>query len=394
MEPNQKDGTVIPRLDAASTRKQGRFMSASDLQHQLDRTKIALMANREATFYTAIIMSLKFFWDEDHPTAWTDGYRLAFNPEFFLSLPELERLGVMVHEASHVALDHMGRLMGRTMKVWNKAADHNINLYLEERGFKLPSFRLADPRFKGMSTDQIYDILIQEGDDEPNPMEDIRIDDTVMTDEYKRHIEDIIIRAATVTRMSNTPDAIPGEVQLFLQKLLKPRLPWQTILRREAQEATKTGHSWMKPNRRYFPKHHLPTAWSMGPQDATFYVDISCSVSDAQFNIFVSEIVGSLRMFNFRKMTIVQFDTEIKSIDEVKNLRELMNVKFSGRGGTHIGCILDHIEKTKPSLAIVFTDGGFYWPRQTFRQRILWLINDNPSWKPLFGRAIHFHTNT
>lgn len=363
-----------------------------NLQFQLDRTKIALMANPEAIFFTSIILSLKFFWDDTCRTAWTDGYRMGWCPTFFLGLPEDQRLGVMVHEACHVAYDHMGRTQGRIMSIWNKACDHVINLYLEERGFKLPSFRLADPRFAGMSAEQVYTILLEENDQEENEMADIRIDDSIPTEEYKKHIEDIIIRAATLTKMSNRPDLIPGEVELFLKNLLKPRLPWQTILRREAEAASKTGHSWLKPNRRYFPAHHLPSMWSMGPQSATFYVDISCSVSDEQFHVFVSEIVGSLRMFKFKKITIVQFDVEIKSVDVVKSLRELMKVKFAGRGGTHIGCILDHIEKTKPALAMVFTDGGFGWPRDKFKQRILWLINDNPGWQPLFGRAIHFNT--
>lgn len=367
-------------------------MNTTDLQHQLDRTKIALMANKEAIFFTSIVLSLKFFWDDACPTAWTDGYRIGWNPKFFLDLPEDQRIGVMVHEACHVAYDHMGRLQGREMRTWNKAADHVINLYLLARGFKLPSWVLADKRFENMSAEQVYDILIKENDQEPNEMEDIRIDETVMADEYKKHVEDIIIRAATITRASSRPDLIPGEVEVFLKNLLRPRLPWQTILRREAEAATKTGHSWLKPNRRYFPTYHLPSMWSMGPQNATFYVDISCSVSDEQFHVFVSEIVGSMRMFNFQRITIVQFDTEIKSVDIVKSFRELMKVKFSGRGGTHIGCILDHIENTKPALAMVFTDGGFGWPRDKFRQRILWLINDNPTWKPLFGRAIHFKT--
>lgn len=367
-------------------------MDTKKLQHELDRAKIKLMSNKEATFFTNIMLSLKFFWDEDHKTAWTDGYRMGFNPGFFMGMPEDERVGVLVHEASHVAYDHMGRLMGRNMRMWNIACDHVINLYLLERGFRLPAFRLADERFTGMSAEEVYAIIMKEPEPPGNPMEDLRVNEQVTTEEYKKHVEDIIIRAATLTKLSNSPHTIPGEVEIFLGKLLKPKLPWTQIFKRELDAAVKRGQCWSKPHRRHFPDMMLPSKWSKAPSDATFYVDTSCSVTDEQFTIFVGEIVGAFRMFKFEKITIVQFDTEIHSVNVVKSIAELRKVKFEGRGGTHIGCILDHMEKTKPKLSIVFTDGGFGWPRKEFKQNILWLINDNPSWQPLFGRAIHFDT--
>src|SRR5206468_12059992 len=127
----------------------------AELQKELNRTKAALMSDREAVFFTTIIFCLKFLWDEGQPTAYTDGYVLGWNPSFFRSLSPDERVGVMVHEACHVAYDHIGRLQGRDPKMWNKAADHVINLDLLARGFKLPSWVLADQRFIGMSTEQV-----------------------------------------------------------------------------------------------------------------------------------------------------------------------------------------------------------------------------------------------
>jgi predicted metal-dependent peptidase len=363
------------------------------LQPLLDRMKIGLMSNPEVTFFTTIALSLKFYWDEDCPTAWTNGFDMGFNPQFFLAMPEKQRVGVYIHEASHVAYDHMGRALGKIMSIWNQAADHVINLYLLARGFELPSFRLADPRFTGMSTEEVYDILFEEQDDLPqNPMEDIREPVNKTQQETKKHIEDLIVRAAMQAKMTQGAGELPGEIELFLDKLLNPKLPWQTILQREIHETVKTGYSWMRPNRRFFPTYHLPSSTVQGPTHATFYVDISESVQPAQFNIFVSEIVGALKQFNLKRVRIVQFDTQIQHDDTVTSLKELSRVKFHGRGGTHIGCILEHMEKTKPQLAMVFTDGGFMWPRQSFKQRILWLINDNPKWKPLFGRSIHFDT--
>lgn len=381
-------------------------MQMNDLQKELDRTKAELMRTKGAVFFTTIIFSLKFRWDEKHPTAYTDGHVIGFNPKFFLSMPRTQRVGVMVHEGAHVAYDHMGRLLGRDMLQWNKAADHVINLHLLANDFELPAFRLADSRFEGMSTEQVYNVLVAEQDQTPNEMPDIRkpgeckgegtgteTRPAITEAEHKRHIEDILIRASVQAKMQGeAAGAIPGEVELFLQKLLKPRLPWKQILRREVGQMARNGYTWMKPNRRYFPQYYLPAPWSTAPAEMTFYVDISASVSQHQFTVFVSEIVGALKAFNLRKIRIVQFDTRIKHDDTVRSLSELSKVKFTGRGGTIITAVLDDIEKTHPPLAAIFSDGEFRMDRPRLKGRVLWLINDNESFTAPFGRVLHFKT--
>lgn len=378
-------------------------MQMNDLQLELDRTKVALMSNKESTFFTTIVFSLKFQWDDSIRTAATNGKYLKWNPQFFLSMPKDERVGVMVHEACHVAYDHMGRLNGRNMRLWNIATDHVINLYLLSRGFKLPSFRLADKRFEDMSAEQVYSILEAEDDQTENQMEDIELPDFVDPNrptedemrEHQKHIENVLMRASIQSQMAGcSSGAVPSDIQVFLNKLIKPKLPWTTIIRREVGQMVKSGFTWLRPNRRYFPEHYLPAKWSQKPADMTFYVDISGSVSDRQFNIFVSEIAGALKMFNLKKITIVQFDEVIHHVNIVHNLRELSKIKFSGRMGTDCECIFNHIEETQPKMACIFTDGEFYWYRDKMKARtkILWLINDNEAFTAPFGRVVHHST--
>lgn len=383
------------------------------LQTALDKCKIALMRAKEAVFFTVIAFSLKHKWDTSHSTAYVDGVHMGWNPDFFMGLPPEERIGVMVHEACHIAFDHIG--LRKIHPAWcpdilNKAADHVINLMLLDRGFKLPSFRLADERFKGMNTEQVYKILEQEAANgkpqQTNPMADLVVgaqDDAAgqgkgnpggMTDaQLQKHVRDMIIRASIQSKMAGEkPGTIPGDIQLMLDEILNPTLPWQTILRRYFTEYAKNDYSWKRPNRRFFPQHYLPSLHSIALMDLTFYVDISGSVADYQFQMFVNEIAGVLKMLKPKHVTIVQFDTAIHHVDKVSSLQELKNIEFHGRGGTHIECILKHMEDNKNQLSLVFTDGGFGWPRDTFKQRIIWLINDNPNWKPQFGDDIHFST--
>jgi predicted metal-dependent peptidase len=381
----------------------------AQLNKLLDKAKIGLMQHPETHFFTTILFSMKFVWDDAHPTAWTTGLKLGFNRNFFLSLRPEERIGVLVHECCHVAYMHTVRLGTRDRNLFNIAADHVINLYLLERGFKLPAMRLADDRFKGMSTEEVYKLLQEEqqqGAPQPqNGMPDLREPgegdgegqgDKMPADDLKRSLDDILVRAITHSRMANEkPGAIPGEIELYLDKLLDPKLPWQTILRKWLKSLGKFDYSWKRPNRRFMPDHYLPSLWSEGAMvDFQAWVDISGSETDEDFQRFVSEINGILRMMKPKKIELGQFDTCIKSITPVRNVVDLANVKFHGRGGTVITDVLDHIEKTKPKVAMIFTDGGFYHDRDTCNTNILWMIHDNPDWTAPFGKIIYYNTHT
>lgn len=377
------------------------------LNKMLNQAKIGLMSTQESVFFSTILFGMKFVWDDTQPTAWTTGLKLGYNREFFLRCSPEERIGVLVHECYHVAAMHTIRLGNRDHDVFNKAADHVINLDLESRGFKLPSFRLADPRFIGMGTEQVYDILFaekQQGVPQPqNGMPDLRQpgegesgEGSMTPDAVKRSLDDILIRAMVQSKMANErPGTIPGEIELYLDKLLNPKLPWQSILRKWLKSLGKFDYSWKRPNRRFQPDHYLPSLWSEGAMvDFQAWVDISGSETDEDFQRFISELAGILRMMKPKKIELGQFDTEIKSIDVVRSVNELANVEFHGRGGTIITDVLNHIEKTKPKVAMIFTDGGFRMDRTSCNTNVLWMIHDNPDWTAPFGKVIHYKTHT
>lgn len=383
----------------------------------LDKAKIGLMQTRETMFFTTLLFSMRFVWDETCPTAWTTGLRLGFSPHFFLWLTHEERIFVLVHECMHPASMHIGARRGhRDPYLWNCAGDHFINLYLISRGFTMPPIGLADKRFADMGTEEIYNVLKAEQDaGQPPPdlggMEDLREpgegkgEDGEPDDDgkgktkadIKRQLDDILIRASVQSKMAGEkPGSIPGDVQLYLDALLNPKLPWQTILRKWLKELGKFDYSFKKPNRRFFPQFYLPSLWSEGAMvDFQAWVDISGSEGDDDFLRFISEIDGILRMMKPKKIELGQFDTEIKSINVVKTVADLAAVTFHGRGGTIISDVLDHIEKTKPKVAMIYSDGGFRHDREKMKGNVnvLWMIHDNPNWTAPFGKVIHYNTH-
>ncbi|KKL69918.1 hypothetical protein LCGC14_2110110 [marine sediment metagenome] len=90
-------------------------------------------------FWGALALHLVVVEDPDctPPTAWTDGARLGYHPDFILSLPWKQLLGLLAHEVLHCVLGHPWRRMGRDQKLWNEACDRAINPELKKAGFKL-----------------------------------------------------------------------------------------------------------------------------------------------------------------------------------------------------------------------------------------------------------------
>src|SRR5690554_3436799 len=140
--------------------------SKEELSKALSRTKIALMGSADSAFFTSCVFGLKHEFDDSIPTACTNGYWVKYNSEFFMKQTPPKRLGLLLHETLHVIFLHMGRLKGRDMTKWNYACDYVINLILVDRGFELPAGALLDKKYKGMSAEEVYDLL---PDPEPDP---------------------------------------------------------------------------------------------------------------------------------------------------------------------------------------------------------------------------------
>lgn len=354
----------------------------------LGRAKIGLMDIPDTAFFSSICFNLKHVWDTKIPTACTNGLTIRFNPDFFMSLDSDERVFLLAHETCHVAYQHMFRGTDLDQRKFNIAADHVINLMLIQKGMKMPSQGLADPIYTGKSTEEVYALL----PDNPNGPCDMDVEygeGDVTADQQE--VENIIVQASIQSRMQEDAiGTIPGEIQLYIDKLLDPKLPWNRILSKHYKSYAKNDYSFRKPNRRYFPKYILPSMHSESLIDLAVAVDISGSVTDHEFKVFVSEFAYILKSLKPNKITILQFDTSIRSVTSVKNLQELSKVTFTGRGGTYIEPVFEWMNENKPVLTLIFTDGGFRFHSEMPKLETIWLINNNWNFTAPAGKVIHY----
>ena len=124
-------------------------------EYKKARTRLLL----DYPFFGTLALRLKPIEDMTIPTASTNGLHLRYNPKWFLSLKELERVGLIAHEVMHVVLMHMTRRHERAPRKWNIAGDYVINLALKKSHIQLPYTELLDEQYDNMSTDEVYNKL-------------------------------------------------------------------------------------------------------------------------------------------------------------------------------------------------------------------------------------------
>lgn len=380
----------------------------------MQQARIELMRHDKWTFFSALILFLRSEVDTDPSvkTASVDGKTIWYNSAFFLSLTKGQRCTLMAHEALHPALKHMFRLMDRDLKTFNDAADHVINNMLLEAGFEPIPDWLCDLRFKGMHTEEVYQILRQEstqqsssqsggpapGQGQPNSIgQDLRSPpkDEVgsSTEDAVSQDIDVMLQQASqiVAAKGLEPGNIPQMIQVYLDSLLKPKLPMAQHLRRFFQTMAKNDYSWRRINRRFKPML-IPGMWSEKLSNIAFAFDMSGSVSDADTKRYVSEMFGVMRMLKPDQLTLVQFDTGIKSVDKIKSVKDMHGIKLVGRGGTNIECVMEWAKKHKPTALVVFTDGEYRHPSFNPGCPILWMIHGHRKDKFHcdFGTTIRF----
>lgn len=360
-------------------------------QKALDKAKIQLMTKPDMVFFITVAFSVKHIWDDTIPTACTDGLTIRYNPDFFMGLNSEEQLFLLLHETLHIVFQHMVRRGDLDAKKWNYAADYVINYILVSRGFKMPAGGLYDRQYADLTTDQVYKLL----PDQPTidlPMADLvapeKPEEVQVT---QQKIDQILVRASMQSQMAGEkPGTIPGAIQFYIDSLLNPKLPWHSILARYVNKVIRQGFNWQKPNRRFFPKHYLPSRATKNLCDIAVAIDTSSSVSDAEFHRFATEVYTILKHQRPSSLTLIQFDTRIHNVSKIRTPRDLMATQFYGRGGTRIDEVVNWAAKHKPHILLVFSDGGFRNALPALKTPVIWLINNNPNYQAPWGKVIHY----
>lgn len=105
--------------------KDGKAIDMSHLKREMESAKTAIVS--QSPLFAPYVHHFVPIYTWLVPTMATDGTRLFVNPEFANELTWEQKIFVLIHEIMHCVLLHMERQKGRDPKLFNIAADYEIN---------------------------------------------------------------------------------------------------------------------------------------------------------------------------------------------------------------------------------------------------------------------------
>lgn len=347
-----------------------------------------------------------------------DGTHLFYWPKFVLSLSEQELQGVVAHEVMHCALQHFSRCKTRNPIKWNWAGDFVINEDLLSAGFTLPKQRLHDPKYKGMSTEEVYSrlpdppvIKIMVGGGQGDSKGGMSADadkgmcgGVIMPKDGDNHEEaeararewEINVRMAVTQAELANAGKLPGYLERLVKQLKKPKISWRDITRQFIDGNMTKDYSWARPNRRYVSSGlYLPGFVPDALHHMVFVGDVSGSITDKIMTAYLSEVGGALDDGVADMITTVYVDTEVRHVDEYLP-GDLIQCKTHGGGGTDFKPGFDWVMKNAPDATcmIYLTDMmPCSWDLPDPGMPVLWAAWCPESYlntvKVPFGQVIH-----
>jgi predicted metal-dependent peptidase len=368
---------------------------------------------------TALVLDHPFFGSllfrlKDRPslavkTMATDGVSLLWNPEFVETLNAATLAGTLAHEVMHPALHHHLRRSGRDPRRWNIACDYAINPLLIDAGLKLPEGVLVADRFRGMSAEQIYNLLESEADsgeddngedqsgaggsgtnadpgsdesgDPGAPETDGGIGqvldapesgaDSRTMEEQAREWDVAVNQAMSVARQAGK---VPAGLDRTVEGAAEAAVDWRELLRRLWSETIAADYSWMRPNRRHLWNGvYLPGVVREGVGEVAIAVDCSGSVSARQLRLFEAEARSILEGQRPERVHVLYFDAAVHRVDTY-HAGERIELNPVGGGGTVFGPCFEWLEARgiRPQCLVFLTDLYGSFPPLVPQYPVLW----------------------
>lgn len=352
-------------------------------------------------------------------------------------LTDPEVVFLIVHEILHCAYAHMIRRGDRDASLWNMACDFAINQIIVREGIgSMPRGGLLEDRFNNMSADEIYNILVDEGaepqdtldehmdgseggngdsnGDSRGNMNDILGKDTassknIDSDDIIDAIEDFqeTMKSASAS-CSDTPDSI----RKMIDKLSKPVIDWRPKVHKTMKSHIKSNSSFSHPSRRGHVLTNtlrntgalcrnqsiiLPGLIPEDTIDIAIGLDTSGSISEHMLHDFISEVISITKMFSTFRILLFCWDTEVHNpqVFTQSNASEMASYELQGWGGTTVGSCFEFFKESnkRPNQFICFTDGYFFNEELTQYENItptLFVVHTNPDFNAPFGESIPY----
>lgn len=311
-------------------------------------------------------------------TAATDGQDIFFNPVYLASLTSAQLDGLLLHEVLHAALLHVTRRRERDPVLWNMAADIVINGIIDDQGgFELPPGALRDPQSKHLAVEELYDLMLMEGQPYEFSLFDLLIDRAGVPNPARRsgtaletYWREAMQRAtAAAEGWGEAPAGLAREAEAIRHS----SIDWRTYLWRFLVQ---TPVDFVGFDRRFVGRGlYLET---LAGESVKVYaaIDTSGSIDPTQLAEFLGAIEGILSAYPQIDCELYFADTQLYG---PYVLRTGITLPIpEGGGGTSFVPFFSHLQATDdgltPAVCVYLTDGFGLFPVETPPLPVLWVV--------------------
>jgi len=401
----------------------------SEIAEKISRARLQLMLRNP--YLAGAVARLPMREAIDMPwcqTMATDGYNIFWNAEFCASLNEEELSGVIAHELLHCILGHNDRRDERDRHQWNIAIDHATNLFLLACEIQLPTDRLADRRYAGLTAEQIYEKLPKQslvsslgysgepdGDDNSENITcraqavggfDVHLEEldpegaAERTKDMPTPMEKIRIRRELTKEVkSKWRGVFPAHFEEEFKKAGESETPWQAIMAQFMSGIRKDDYRMYPFNRKHIWRGlYLPSIGRPGPSHIAIAVDTSGSMNRELLGKVLAEL-DALRTMTECKLTLIECDAAIQNVTEYEGWEiadlDFDSRPFRGRGGTVFDPVFNwmknvgSLQNPPPEALIFLTDGQAPFPDIKPMYYVLWIFPKNFQRKAPFGISLN-----
>lgn len=350
------------------------------IEEKLTTARIQLLVKQP--FFGSMATRLSLVRDDSISTAATDGRNFFYNLEFISKLTTKETVFLFGHEVLHNVFEHHIRrhfpdgvdVKGKKSRhhlAWNIACDYVINNILIESniGDRIDD-TLYDEKYKGMSSEEVYDILLKNCSEiDLESLAEKLLDEHMdkledkgkgLTDEQKSQIKNEI-RESLLSSAQAAAGNIPAGVDRHIKGLTEHKMNWRDILKQNIQAVIKNDYTFYRPARKGM-QHGvvLPGMKKDEALDICVAIDTSGSISEEDLKVFLTEISGIMQQYEEYTIRVWSFDTKVYN-DEIFRSDEgrcITEYKTKGGGGTDFACNWDYMKDNQilPKIFIMFTD--------------------------------------
>ena len=229
-----------------------------------------------------------------------------------------------------------------------------------------------------------------------------------MSEEQVRQIQNTLLRqAVTIHKQQHSFGGdTPDFLERYVEAAIAPKINWRSILKKYLIKESQREYSFAHPDRRFLSRRNSDGSQQVfaGPfkspngnlDNIKICVDTSGSISPEDIGTALAQVKDLLKQYK-ATAELVYWDTRVRAVYPFKDVKELLDKKPMGGGGTDANCIFDYFlnnddykkrRKQQPSLILVFTDGCFGSIDKQFYNRYkntIWIVDDKYNFEAPFG---------